>query len=629
MKKFLRGIKWTGIVLLALVVVLAVVVASLPKGPRDLMVYEDKSSVEKTILKADSYAVVAGTPWASEAAMEMLNKGGNAYDAAVAGLLVLNVTNGIHSSFPCVVPTMIYDASTGDVRSYIGTGTAPQAATLDKFTAKGWKTMPSINMWSQLVPASPDVMIALLREYGTFSFADVAAPAIKIAQEGFPATRPLLMDMGDFNIFMRAGYAVMFPYNAKVWFQNKWWRPLVLHDRLRFPDLASTFQQMVDAEQRAIQAGGTRDDGLQAVRDLFYKGAIADEIVAFEVKKKGLITSHDLAEYTGGWEEPISGSYGEYTFYTNQGWTQGVVSPLALQILEGIDLKSMGHNSTQYIHTVVQAIELAQADRDAYVGDPAFIDVPWEVLLSKGYAAERRSMMTDNSFGALPPAGVLSITQTGSLPIGQHRSLLVVKAENRMNLTIGQDTTQLAVVDRWGNAVVMTPSDFPWTPMVPGTGMNLGNRMNQFRLDPEDVDALQPGKRPRITPHAVIVFKHGKFFMAYSTPGGDMQPQALIQVFLNMAVFGMDIQEAVSAPRFYSITAPSSFAPHEANPGTIRLEQDIYQQVTAGLQALGYKTIADTKWNFDFGSVGAVLLGEDGKLYAGADPRWETWALGK
>jgi gamma-glutamyltranspeptidase/glutathione hydrolase len=197
------------------------------------------------------------------------------------------------------------------------------------------------------------------------------------------------------------------------------------------------------------------------------------------------------------------------------------------------------------------------------------------------------------------------------------------------DFSAGQDTSQLVVVDAQGNAVVMTPSDFPQTPMIPGTGLNLGNRMNQFRLDPNSVNALQPGKRPRITPHAVILFKDGKFHMALSTPGGDMQAQALVQVLLNMDVFGMDIEQAVSAPRFYTIASPSSFAPHESFPGHIRLESDLYAAAAEGLKALGYTPEESPKWDKDFGAVGAIMIGENGRLLAGADPREETTSLGR
>jgi len=304
------------------------------------------------------------------------------------------------------------------------------------------------------------------------------------------------------------------------------------------------------------------------------------------------------------------------------------MEPLILQILEGIDLKSMGHNGPQYIHTVTQAIELAMADRDVYVADPAFVDVPLDTLLSKEYAAERRAQMTERAFFNLPEPGSIPGYRghpASNAPASASRSDMA----GLMDFAIGQDTSQLVVMDPEGNAVVITPSDFPKSPMLPGTGINLGDRMTQFRLDPAHVNALVPGKRPRITPHAVIVFKDSKFFMAYSTPGGDMQAQALVQVFLNMEVFGMDIEQAISAPRFYSISAPSSFSPHEFTPGGLRLEADLYQQVAGQLKALGYIPQESPAWDKDFGAVGAILLGPDGKLYAGADPREETTALGK
>lgn len=617
----------TGLVILIVVLVLAFVYAVLPKGPRDPMAYRDRTGIPKPMVIGESYAAVTGTPWATEAAIDVLERGGNAFDAAVAALLVLNVTNGVHASFPSVAPLMIFDASRGEVRSYIGAGTAPAAATLERFRGRGWETVPSTHVWSQLIPASPDVMIALLQDYGTFSFAEVAAPAIRIARQGFPATRALLADLGTFGILKRLGYCLLFPYNGRVWFQDECWRPLHLHDRMRFVDLAETFQAMADAEQSALEGGADRLDGLQAVRDLFYLGDIADQISAFEQQNGGLITPEDLASYSGAWEQPISAHYHGYTFYTNGGWTQGMVGLLALQILDGIDLHAMGHNSPRYIHTVAQAIELAMADRDAYVGDPAFVEVPWDVLMSTAYADERRRSMTDRTFGPLPLPGEIHLEEGGALHPPGGRSQAGPTDAAASGLPLGQDTSQLAVVDRWGNAVVMTPSDFPWTRMVPGTGLTLGNRMNQFRLDPNNVNALAPGKRPRITPHAVIVFRDDRFHLAYSTPGGDMQPQALVQVFLNMAVFGMNLDQAVSAPRFYSMSAPSSFSPHTAHPGTLRLEAPLFDSAASGLQALGYTVVRDTSWAFDFGGVGAILRGGDGRLYAAADPRWETWAI--
>jgi gamma-glutamyltranspeptidase/glutathione hydrolase len=389
-------------------------------------------------------------------------------------------------------------------------------------------------------------------------------------------------------------------------------------------------ESLAQVEISALDTGATQDKGYQAVHDYFYQGPIAENIAAFEEKKGGLITYEDFATYTGGWETPVSGSYGNYTFYTNSGWSQGAMVPHILQILEGIDLKSMGHNSPEYIHTLAQGVELAFADRDAYLADPAFFDVPFDSLLSKEFASQRRAEMKDHAFLELPEPGQIDGYSTyRGVEEGDPYAEMGVLEIALAKANPGQDTSQLVVLDSSGNSVVMTPSDFPLTPMVPGTGINLGNRMNQFRLDENSANALEPGKRPRVTPHAVIVFKDGKYFMSYSTPGGDMQAQALVQVFLNMTVFGMDIQEAINAPRFYDISSPESFAPHDSFPGTIRLEGDLYESAAEGLISYGYNVQQDEMWNKDFGAVGAILVLPDGTIYAGSDPREETTAGGR
>jgi gamma-glutamyltranspeptidase/glutathione hydrolase len=626
-KTLLNILKWTGIVLLGLIVAALVIYAFLPKGPRDLMDYTDRTGQPRELFVADEYAAVSGTPWATEAALGVLERGGNACDAAVAALLMINVTHGEAASFAGVAPTMYYNAATGEVKSYIGAGKAPMAATIEKFKAAGHENVPDFNIWNQLVPASPDVITTLLTDCGSMSFGELAVPAIQLAREGFPAHAILVRNL-DFSVVERIGFTFLMPSTAYNYLRGEWWRPIHLHDRMRFPELADSFETLAGAEQAVLDAGGTREEGLAAVRDYFYSGPIAEKIVAFHAKEGGFFAYEDLTTYTGGWEEPVMGSYGPYTFYGNGTWSQGVMEPLILQILEGIDLQGMGHNSPQYIHTVTQAIELAMADRDAFVADPAFVDVPLDILLSKEYAAERRAQMIEHAFGDLPAPGV--IPGYGGNPASSAlQPAPVVDLSILTDFAIGQDTSQVAVIDARGNAVVITPSDFPKSPMLPGTGINLGDRMTQFRLIPGHVNALEPGKRPRITPHAVIVFKEGKFFMAYSTPGGDMQSQALVQVFLNMEIFGMDIQQAISAPRFYSISAPSSFSPHEFTPGGLRIEADLYQQVADELSALGYLPEEDPVWDKDFGAVGAILIGPDGKLYAGSDPREETTAGGK
>ena len=406
MKTLLTILKWTGIILLGLLLTAGIIYLALPKGPRDLMEYTDRTRQPRTLLVAHDYAAVTGTPWATEAALAVLEGGGNACDAAVAALLLINVTHGEAASFAGVAPTMYYSAATGEVKSYIGAGKAPMAATIKKFHEAGYEVVPDFNIWNQLIPASPDVITGLLTDCGSMSFGELVAPAIAVAREGFPA-HPVIVRNLDFSAIERLGFSIIMPSTAEIYLRGEWWRPIHLHDRMRFPELADTFEELTTAKAAVLKAGGTREEGVAAVRDYFYKAPIADQIVAFHQAEGGFFTSEDLSDYEGGWEAPVIGQYKGYTFYSNGTWSQGIMEPLILKILEDIDLASMGHNSPQYIHTVTQAIELAMADRDTYIADPAFVDVPLEILLSNEYAASQRARMTDHAFGELPAPGVI------------------------------------------------------------------------------------------------------------------------------------------------------------------------------------------------------------------------------
>lgn len=530
-----------------------------PVVPADLMPYEDLTGSQKTLLQSREYAVVAGTPWATRAGEAMLLRGGRACDAAAASLLALNVTHGEAASFPGVAPVMYYEARTRSIRSYIGAGTAPRAASIAAFRAEGHESVPLMDIRAQLVPASPDVLFALLADCGVKSFGEIAEPAIQLAREGFPAHKIIIQNL-DLPLYKRFGFSLILPYNRDVWLKGQWRRGLILHERLSFPDLAQSLAAMAAAEGEVLAAGGSRAAGLAAARAYFYDGPLAEAIAEYHAAHGGWITRADLREYRGGWETPVSGRYGAFTLHSNGPWSQGLMAPMILQILEGVDLKALGHNTPAYIHAVTQAIDLAMADRDAYVGDTAESRSMLPRLLSKEYAAERRTQMTPRAFGPAPTPGTAA----------HARSLASRFAFDRLDPTLGQDTSQLVIVDQAGDAIVITPSDFPRTPMIPGTGLTLGNRMVQFRLQEESPNALAPGKRPRITPHGILAFKDQRLFLAFSTPGGDMQAQALVQTFLNIVVFGMDVQGAVSAPRFYTVASPSSFAPHEAQPFVLR-----------------------------------------------------------
>ena len=596
----------------------------LPRGPRDPMAFDDPSRQPRKALEARDYAVVAGTPWAANAMRRVLDQGGNAFDAAVAGLLVLNVTYGEAASFPSIAPLLTWDASTARAQSYVGVGTAPARATIEEFRARGHEVVPKYDVLAQLVPASPDVIVALLTEHGTRGFAELAAPAIAIAEEGFPVHHAMARDL-DFNFFERLGFRILLPYNAEVFTQGQWWRPIVVGDRFRMNDLGRTLRTLGEVEASCLLGGGERDNCLLAVRDYFYRGPIAEAIVALHERHDGLMTRADLEGYSGRWEEPLRGRFREYEVLTNGTWTQGIVVPMVLQILDGLPIEDLEHNSAAYVHAVVQALELAMADREVWVGDPDFVEVPVAALLDLDYAARQRSRMTERAFGTLPPPGI-SKGDGGAAgwrpPAPSDDRVLAGEP------AFGRDTSYLAVIDAAGNSVSMTPSDFPQSPMVPGLGLTLGIRMTQFRLDPESPTALAPGKRPRVTPHALMLLRDGRHLMSIGTPGAEMQTQANVQVLLNHLVFGMGIQDAIDAPRFRSLTWPDSFAPHDSEPGVLELEASLHDAIAGDLEALGYQVRRWDDWDNHFSAVGAVRRSEGG-LIAGSDPRDATTAAGR
>ncbi len=620
--------KYLGIGLVGIAVALLVVYLFLPKGPRETLKFNDPYHQSRNEAIGAHYMAATGTPWATQAAMNTMRSGGNAFDAAITALLMINVTYGEAASFPSVAPTILYNAQQDSIYGYCGAGTAPQRATIKYFRDHGYKTIPNLGILAQLIPASPDALVSILSRFGTRSFSEVSAPAIKIAREGFPVHQSMYKNL-DLNILERFGYWVMMPYNVDVYLGGQWWRPLHHNERFTRPDLANTLEDMANAEQAVLKNGGSREEGLQAVRNYFYTGPIADKIIQMHQKEDGLFTASDLANYKGYWEQPVSGHFRDYTIYANRTWCQGAVVPMVLQILDGIDLKAMGHNSPAYIHTVIQAIDLAMADREAYFGDPAFVKVPINGLLNPKYAAERRKLMTpEHNFTGTPPPG--NPYPYSSLKPQKQSMIRPIETRTDKTPHFGKDTSYLTVIDSMGNVVSLTPSDFPQSPMVPGTGLTLGIRMTQFYLDSTSADALAPGKRPRITPNPGMVFKDGKFYMSFGTPGGDMQTQAMVQVFLNIVVFGMNPQQAVQALRFRSLNWHDSFAPHDYQPGTIAMERSLYEKTGAALKSLGYKIEVKEDWDNDFGAPCVILRNPaSGKLLGGADPREESWAMGE
>lgn len=595
-------------------------------GPRDKLEFDDPHHQPRSLVTANDYAVVSGTPWSTQAAIDVLEQGGNAVDAAVAAVLMLNVTFGEAASFPGVAPVMFYDATRKQVRSYIGAGTAPGKATIELFGRQGHDKVPDLDILAQLLPASPDVIVRLLQDHGTLSFSSLVRPAIEKARSGFPVHFTMAKNL-NLSLVERLGFRLLLPTSSEVYFGERWWLPLRQKDHFRRPDLADSLEALATAEQNALRAGASRREALEAVRTYFYEGPIARKIADFHESEDGLISYQDLAGYQGGWEEPLVGSFGQYTIYVNGTWSQGVVVPMVLQILDTMNLHSMQHNSAEYIHLLIQAIDLAMADREAYIADTAFVDVPLPALLSREYANQRRRAMTQMAFPRMPDAGRVggpALTYAATRPTNRSRDMLL----QQPNPMAGDDTSQVVVVDREGNAIAITPSDFPMSPMIPGTGLTLGIRMTQFSLDPAHPNRLQPGKRPRITPHAAIVFRDGEFYMAFNTPGGDMQTQALVQVFLNLVVFGMDIQEAIKAPRVRSYNFPNSFDPEDYSAGRVVMESALYDKVSDELQARRYTLERSGQWDNAFGAVGAIVRSGD-QLFAASDPRESGVAAGR
>lgn len=612
---------------------------------REIIPFEDPQGQHKEAHSVKRFSIVAGTPFSARAGYDVLSRGGNAADAAVAALLALNVTFSEAVSFPAVAPLLYYDASSGNVESYIGAGKAPEKATIEYFRSKGHNVIPKMSILAQLIPASPDVAIRLLSNHGSKSYCELASPAIELARNGYPILRTTAKNL-DMNIFKRLGYKFLMPYNAHVFLEDRWWQPIEAGGRLRLPDLANTLEELCSAEETALRAGKNRREALAAVRAYFYEGPIAQKIVQFHEKEGGLFTANDLRTYQGGTEKPLSASFKGVELLTNDTWNQGIVVLMALQILENIDFSRIEHNSPEYIHRVTQAIELAMADREAFVGDPAFANVPTNGLLSKNYASKRAQSLTGQAFGKTPDAGnpwefetirkrtggnknpgsaAIASASTGLSDAGTLAQRLSQISWKR---NVGKDTSYIAIVDARGNAVSLTPSDFPMSPMVPGTGLTLGIRMTQFKLDANSPAALAPGKRPRITPHAMMVRKNGKLFMVLGTPGGDMQAQALVQILMNCLIYKMPIQESIEKPRFRSRNWPDSFSPHEYFPGQLDLEAGLYNVHAQSLKKLGYTVSEFPAWDNTFSAPGAIVL-ENNQMNLGADPRESTTAMGK
>jgi gamma-glutamyltranspeptidase/glutathione hydrolase len=561
-------------------------------------------------VRASHGVVAAGRTFTVEAGSRLLGGGGNAIDAGVASILAGAVVEISHFGLGGEAPIVIYSARDRRVVVINGQGSAPHAANPALFA--GRTVIPGNGPLGATVPAVIDSVALALAQFGTRSFAEVAAPAIELA-DGFPMYEFL-------SRYLTSERKASEPY---AWTMRTYYpegRVTRAGEVFRQQNLAATLRALVAAEQKALQGGASRADAIQAARDAFYKGAIAQRMSAAVREAGGVMTAEDLASYRGKVEEPATVTYRGYSVYKAGFWNQGPALLQTLRLLEGFDLSRMGAGSPDAIHTIVEAVKLAFADRDKYYGDPDFVRVPGEALLSAPYATARRALIDPRRASLEHRPGTPDRSLTSESP-----------DRSREPRASGEpkepgDTTSIQVADAAGNLFSATPSS-GWLlggAFVAGdTGVPMSNRMQAFRLDAGSPNVIAGGKRPRTTLTPTIVLKDGRPFLAIGTPGGDSQDQQILLVLLNIIDFGMDVQAAIEAPRVNSLHPESSFDDHAAQPGVLEVESSLSAETLKELTARGHILRLRPPYGISTGVVAAGVDPVSGRLRGGADPRRE------
>ncbi len=563
-------------------------------------------------------AMVATEHYLSAAAgARIFAKGGNAIDAAVAATLVEGVVNPHMHTIGGEAPMLIYLANAHRVVAINGNMTAPASATIDRYRALGLKLIPPEGLLAAGVPAAFDALAVALREFGTMSLGEVAAAAMALCEDGIPMHPGLAGDGETPQDLSGLIGTASIRFNAKK-FREKWPTSAAIYmpggelphtgDLIRNPALANFFHRLLDAEAATRNRG--RESAIDAARDRFYRGDIACDIVNWSDANGGLLAASDLAAFTTKIEAPVSAAYRGVTVHKCQPWSQGPVFLQQLRLLEGFDLAAMGHNSADYIHHLVEAAKLAFADREQYYADPEFTPVPLEGLLSQRYSDLRRTLIDPRR---------ASMEQSPGDPRAMRPLLNTNGADAR---SWGPGTIHVTAADGHGNMIAVTASGgwIPSSPVIDTLGFPLGSRMQTFFLDEHHANALQPGKRPRTTLTPSLATRNGDPFLSFGTPGGDQQDQWTLQFFLNLIDFGMDVQEAIEAPRFSTAHFPSTFYPHNARPGVLRVEDRIGEDVRADLTARGHLVEARPPWCE--GHVLGIRFDPARRLLqGGADPR--------
>ena len=592
-------------------------------------------STQKPPLHGKHWMAVTGKPLSAAAGAMTFAKGGNAIDAGCA-MLAACCTMWDVLSWGGETQALIYNPKTKKVIAINALGVAPTGATADFFIKQGMKYPPEYGPLAAVTPGTAGGLMTMLAEYGTMSLKDVLAPAMQMA-EGYP------IEAQTANSIERGkGEIKKWPYSKKVFLPH-------LGDKREAPDagevfvqkdLLATLQKLVDAEKQALAKGKSRKEAIMAAYDVFYKGDIAKEFSRGCREQGGLITETDLANWKVKIEEPMMTNYKGIDVYKLQQWSQGPVMLQTLNILENFDLKSMGYNSSRYIHTLYQAMNLAFADRDFYYGDPDFAknQQPMKGLLSKEYAKERAKLikpdMNDTKSGPGDPypfeGKVNPFTETlknwGNVSV-QPKANAPLSEKFLEEFMAG--TTSVEAADAEGWVVSITPSG-GWVPacIAGNTGIGMSQRMQSFVTDPKEspFNVVEPGKRPRVTLTPSLAMKDGKPYLSFAKQAGDEQDQLLMQFFLNMVEFNMTVQESTEAPSFKTFQMYSSFGKHEKSIGGLTLNEQTPPYVRKDLSRMGYKLTYQERTS---GPINAIYFDwKHGTLWGGSSNHGEDYGIG-
>ncbi len=587
-----------------------------------------------------TFGVVGSTHWlASQAAMAILERGGNAFDAAVAGGFALQVVEPHLNGPGGEVPILLHNAARGETKLLCGQGVAPAGATIEHYRNEGLSLVPGSGLLATVVPGSFDAWMVMLRDHGSLPPRAVLEHAIAYAEGGYPIVRGITATIERVESLFRDHW----PTSAELYLADGIPQPGSI---FRNPQLAETYKRLL-AEGEA--AGGDREAQIEAMRKAWYRGFVAEELERFcretEVMDasgqphRGVLTAQDMADWQATYEEPASLDYHGLTVCKGGFWSQGPIFLQQLAILKGYDLASLDPLGPDFVHLVIEAAKLSLADREAYYGDPNFVEVPAETLLSEAYAAARRPEIGESASHELKPGSIPGFDNSIEFTLAEREGEAefdslgggepTAQGALANNGTQRGDTCHIDVIDRQGNMVSATPSG-SWlqsSPNIPSLGFCLNSRAQMFWLQEGVPAALAPGKRPRTTLSANLVLRDGKPLMVFGTPGGDYQDQWTPPFFLRHIHHGMNLQEAIDAPAFNTDHMPSSFFPRAADLGSLSLEARFPKATVEELKRRGHRVSEVDPWSL--GRISAAR--KDGPLLrAGANPRLQQgYAIGR